>query len=179
MQLAKAVRSLPTLSAGLRSCRPPFADHSQSWSLRPDEGRRVLQFWHGEAAELGYACVLNNACESLHCWCVHVCPRSACWAVVCVCLGRVCLCGSVCVCWCVRIYIWGGGGGRSALSGRSVCLWLHFCKHPQVCISTPPTPTPPHSASKDGVGIEKEGEPAVINKQDDDDDYHFERSCMI
>lgn len=101
-----------------------FAGHSQSWSLRPDEGRRALQFWHRGAAELGYACVLNNACKRLHCWCVHVCPQSACWAV---CVGLsgqglslwICLCVLVCK----DLYL-GWGWGRSALSGRSVCLWL-------------------------------------------------------
>lgn len=105
------------------------------------EGRGALQFWHGEAAELGYTYVLINASESPHYWCVHICPLIACWAG-CVFGQGLSLWVCLCVLLCKDLYL-GWGWGRSALSGRTVCLWLRVCKHPQVCISTPPHPLLP------------------------------------
>lgn len=113
--------TLPILSAGALESQAASVCHRQCWNLQPAKAGGVLWFPHGEAPECGYACALDNACEGRPAGgCVHVCPQSACLLCVCVYLGKICLCGSACVCWCVRIYF-GLGGEMLCLGAVSTC----------------------------------------------------------
>lgn len=105
------------------------------------EGGGALQFWHGEAAELGYTYVLNNASESPHYWCVHICPLIACWAG-CVFGQGLSLWVCLCVLLCKDLYLGGGGGGVLCLGGlyASGCLSVSIPRSVSPLLPTPSSP---------------------------------------